>query len=166
MDYETQPDEQPVIDASQPDDLSEPSVEPIYIEPPVTALKLDRLTVNELRQYAAENGIDLGGARTHIKIVDAIMETIAPWLPPEEAAPVAPKFDFSELYGHMPDGFYKTLTNALHARGIIEPGDYFKAGAPELFRSAMLSVIKHDFLSVQTLAKTAWIERAEGRSRK
>lgn len=61
--------------------------------------------------------------------------------------------DLSPLFSHMPEGFQRDLTQALHARGLVEAKDYFAPGAADLFRSAMLSVIKHDFLSVQALAK-------------
>lgn len=61
--------------------------------------------------------------------------------------------DLSPLYGHMPDKFQRELYAALHAQGLVEAADYFKTGAAERFRAAMLSVIKHDFPSVQSLAK-------------
>ena len=61
--------------------------------------------------------------------------------------------DLSTLYPHMPPAFVSALTGELHTRGLVEPCDYLKPGAAELYRAALLSVIKHDFLSVQTLAK-------------
>lgn len=61
--------------------------------------------------------------------------------------------DLSTLYPHMPAAFVQALTRELHTRGLIEPCDYFKAGAAESYRAALLSVIRHDFLSAQTLAK-------------
>lgn len=61
--------------------------------------------------------------------------------------------DLSTLYAHMPPAFVQTLTGELHNRGLIEPCDYLKPGAAELYRAALLSVIRHDFLSIQTLAK-------------
>jgi hypothetical protein len=60
--------------------------------------------------------------------------------------------DLSPLYEHMPIDWQRALYQALHAQGLIEPADYFKPGAAERYRAAMLSVIKHDFLNVQTLA--------------
>lgn len=61
--------------------------------------------------------------------------------------------DLSPLFGHMPDEFQRSLYEALHAKGLVDAADYFKPGAAERFRSALLSVVKHDFFSVQTLAK-------------
>jgi hypothetical protein len=61
--------------------------------------------------------------------------------------------DLSEVYGHMPDDFQTRLYTALHAQGLVEAGDYLKAGADQRFKAAMLSVIRNDFLSVQTIAK-------------
>jgi len=72
----------------------------------------------------------------------------------EDAALGIPlSLDLSTLYPHMPPAFVSALTGELHTRGLIEPCDYLKPGAAELYRAALLSVIKHDFLSVQTLAK-------------
>lgn len=61
--------------------------------------------------------------------------------------------DLDRLYGHMPVEFQRSLYEALHAQGLVEPADFLKPGAGERFRAAMLSIIKHDFLSVQALAK-------------
>jgi hypothetical protein len=61
--------------------------------------------------------------------------------------------DLSPLFGHMPASFQKALTTALHAQGLIEPADYFKPGAAERYQRAMRTVLKHDFLSIQALAK-------------
>jgi hypothetical protein len=61
--------------------------------------------------------------------------------------------DLSPLFGHMPDTFQRELYAALAAQGLVEPADYFKKGAAERFRAAMFTVIKHDFLNVQTIAK-------------
>lgn len=61
--------------------------------------------------------------------------------------------DLSPLYSHMPEGFVRELTIACHAVGLVKPIDYFAPDAPNRFRAAMLSVIKHDFLNAQALAK-------------
>lgn len=61
--------------------------------------------------------------------------------------------DLSELYAHMPDDFLPRLYTALHAQGLVEAGDYLTAGADQRFKAALLSVIRNDFLSVQTIAK-------------
>lgn len=61
--------------------------------------------------------------------------------------------DLSPLFGHMPADWQRDLYKALHARGLVEPADFLKPTAADLFRSAMLSVIKHDFNNVQSLVK-------------
>jgi hypothetical protein len=61
--------------------------------------------------------------------------------------------DLTPLYGGLSEDFQQRLYKALHARGLVEPVDYFKSGAAERFRAAMLSAIKQDFYSVQALAK-------------
>ena len=61
--------------------------------------------------------------------------------------------DLASLFGHMPTEFQAELTSALYAQGLVKAADYFKPGASDRFRAAMLSVIKHDFLNVQALAK-------------
>lgn len=61
--------------------------------------------------------------------------------------------DLTELYGHMPADFQKSLYKALHAQGLIEPQDFFKSGAAERYQRALRTVLKHDFLNIQALAK-------------
>lgn len=61
--------------------------------------------------------------------------------------------DLSSLFGHMPDLFQRELYAALHAQGLVEAADYYKKGAAERFRAAMFTVIKHDFLNCQAIAK-------------
>lgn len=61
--------------------------------------------------------------------------------------------DLSTLYGHMPESFQKALYEALHAQGLIEPKDFFAAGAAERYQRAIRTVLKHDFLNIQALAK-------------
>lgn len=61
--------------------------------------------------------------------------------------------DLTKLYGHMPSSFQTELYKALHAQGLVEPADYFKPGASERYQRAMRDVVKHDFLSIQALAK-------------
>lgn len=61
--------------------------------------------------------------------------------------------DLSPLFGHMPADWQREFYKALHARGLVEAKDFLKPTAAELFRSAMLSVIKHDFHNVQSLIK-------------
>lgn len=77
-------------------------------------------------------------------------------LPPGEtdaSIGIPVSLDVSTLYVHMPPGFNRALHEALHAQGLIEPADYFKTGAADRFKAAMLTVIRHDFLNAQTLAK-------------
>lgn len=139
-------------------------VEPAYpaVHGPISALKFDIFTIPQLRAYAADNNIDLGNAKKHRDIVKRILE--AQTVEPAAPMSVSNGLDLSSLYEHMPPEFAEKLTKALHARGLVEPGDYFKAGAANLFRSAMLNVIKHDFLSAQALAQKVWVDNA-GRKR-
>jgi hypothetical protein len=62
-------------------------------------------------------------------------------------------FDLSPLFGHMPADFQREFYAALHAQGLVEPADYFKSGAAERYQAALRTVLKHDFLNIQTLAK-------------
>jgi hypothetical protein len=61
--------------------------------------------------------------------------------------------DLTPLFGHMPEAFQREFYKALHAQGLIEPADFFKSGAADRYRRALLTVIKHDFLSIQAIAK-------------
>ena len=61
--------------------------------------------------------------------------------------------DISGLYSHMPHEFIAEFTKALHAQSLIKPQDYFLPGASDKYRAALLMVIRHDFLSIQALAK-------------
>ena len=61
--------------------------------------------------------------------------------------------DLTPLFGHMAEPFQREFYKALHAQGLIEPADFFKPGAADRYRRALLTVIKHDFLSIQALAK-------------
>jgi len=58
------------------------------------------------------------------------------------------------LFGHMPVSFQARLSSELFERGLVEPSDFFKPGAAELTRGAILSVCKHDALSIISLAKS------------
>lgn len=61
--------------------------------------------------------------------------------------------DLSTLYEAMPTDFLRRLYEALHAQGLVEASDYFKPDASQRFKAAMLTVIRHDFLAAQTVAK-------------
>lgn len=92
----------------------------------------------EKRDYVDERGI-------HQRVIVPNGETDL-----KTGIPVS--LDVSSLYGHMPDTWQRDFYEALHAQGLVEPGDFFKPGAADRFKAAMLSVIRHDFLSVQALA--------------
>ncbi len=127
---------------------------------------LESMTIAQLRQHAADWDIDLGGAKKQGEILRIIRRAMDLDQVDDEPVtePVDNTFDLSSLYVHMPPAFTEKLTKALHARGLVQPGDYFKPNAAELFRSAMLSVIKNDFRSAQKLARTVWVRDA-GRKR-
>lgn len=77
-------------------------------------------------------------------------------LPPHETDKrrgIPLSLDLGELYGHMPPEFVAALTQALHRHGLVEAKDYFKKGAAEAYQRALRDVLKHDFQSIQALAK-------------
>ncbi|MBA3867783.1 MAG: hypothetical protein H0X30_01365 [Anaerolineae bacterium] len=61
--------------------------------------------------------------------------------------------DISSLYSHMPTDWLRDFTVALHAQGLIKPEDFFRPGASDRYKAAVLMVIRSDFLSIQALAK-------------
>lgn len=69
------------------------------------------------------------------------------------SAGIPVSLDVSKLYEHMPHDFVVQFTEALHAQGLVKPSDYFQPGASDRYRSALLMVIRHDFLNIQALAK-------------
>lgn len=79
-------------------------------------------------------------------------------LVPEDAtdlsAGIPVSLDISPLYLHMPSEFVVSFTKALHEQGLVKPEDYFQPGASDRYKAAFLMVIRHDFLSLQALAKT------------
>lgn len=77
---------------------------------------------------------------------------IAPEGERDLATGIPVSMDLDVLYAHMPAEWRRSLYAALHAQGLIEPADYFKPGASDRFRAAMLTVIRHDFLNAQSLA--------------
>ena len=68
----------------------------------------------------------------------------------EEGIPISVPVD--ELYTEMPLPFRQRITEALFNRGLIEPQDFFKPGASELVRNAILDVCKFDALDIITMA--------------
>lgn len=97
--------------------------------------------------------------RTELVKVDAIdtqgvpLRVLLPQGETDTSIGIPISLDLSTLYPHMPDEFLKRLYEALHAQGLVEPADYFKAGADQRFKAAMLTVIRKDFLDCQTIAK-------------
>lgn len=92
--------------------------------------------------------------RTTVKDDSGISRVVL--IPPGEAdasTGIPISLDLSPLFGHMPPAFQRDFYKALHDQGLIEPADFFKPGAAELYRRALFTVIKHDFLNVQALAK-------------
>lgn len=61
--------------------------------------------------------------------------------------------DLSPLYPHMPPEWLRALYEALHAQGLVEAPDFFKPGADQRAKAALLSVIRSDFLNMQAIAK-------------
>jgi|SRR5579864_88621 len=62
--------------------------------------------------------------------------------------------DITQLYSHMPIEFVARLSQALWDRGLVEPTDFFKPGAHELCRDAVLDTVKFDALSIVSLARS------------
>ncbi len=69
------------------------------------------------------------------------------------SAGIPVSLDISGLYEHMPQEWVRDFTVALHAQGLVKPQDYFQAGASDRYKQALLMIIRHDFLSIQALAK-------------
>lgn len=69
------------------------------------------------------------------------------------SAGIPVSLDISKLYAHMPHEFVVEFTAALHEQGLVKPSDYFQPGASDHYKRALLMVIRHDFLNIQTLAK-------------
>lgn len=59
--------------------------------------------------------------------------------------------DLSSLFGHMPIAFQRSLYEALYAQNLVKKSDYFKPDSAQRFQAALRTVIKHDFLDVQSL---------------
>lgn len=77
-------------------------------------------------------------------------------LVPDENAPLSEGIPISlpvdNLYHSAPTDFVVRLVNALFARELIEPEDFFKPGAAELTRNALLDSLKFDAMNIITLA--------------
>ncbi len=67
-----------------------------------------------------------------------------------EGVPVS--LDADRLFPQCSPDFRRKLVAELWARGLVEPCDFMKAGAPELIRAALLACVKSDVLDIITLA--------------
>lgn len=90
------------------------------------------------------DGRDRDGILRRVRVPDAKT-------PVDEGVPVS--LDVGSLYEHMPAAFTQALVEALWSRGLVEAADYLAPGAAERVRSALLSVVKADALSLITRAK-------------
>lgn len=70
---------------------------------------------------------------------------------PSEGIPLS--LDLDDLYAHMPPDFLRRLYTELWARGLVEPQDYLRPGAADLFMAALRAVVKYDALNAIALAK-------------
>jgi len=61
--------------------------------------------------------------------------------------------DISSAFEHMPPDWLREFTKALHAQSLVTPQDYFRPGASDRYKAALLMVIRSDFLTLQALAK-------------
>lgn len=71
-------------------------------------------------------------------------------IPLSEGIPVS--LPLENLYVDAPTEFVVRLTNALFARGLVEPEDFMKPGAAELVRVALLDTLRFDAQSIVSLA--------------
>lgn len=70
---------------------------------------------------------------------------------PHEGLPVSLELD--DIFPDAPPDFLTRLHNALWQQGLIEPQDYLKPGAPEIYKRALLSVVRLDFHRIRQLAQ-------------
>lgn len=57
------------------------------------------------------------------------------------------------LYPHMPVEFLQRLYPALWLRGIVTAEDALKPGAGALIAAAIMSIVQHDALTIQAVAR-------------
>ena len=69
----------------------------------------------------------------------------------DEGIPISLPID--NLFLHMPIEFRRELVNSLWDVGLIEPSHFLQPGATERIRAALLSIVKHDAMSVVAYAK-------------
>lgn len=70
----------------------------------------------------------------------------------EEGIPVS--LDADRIFVNSSIDFRRRLVDELWARGLIEPCDFNRAGAPELVRAAIVAANKADTIAILTLAKS------------
>lgn len=68
----------------------------------------------------------------------------------DEGIPVS--LDADRLYLNCSLDFRRRLVDELWARGLVEPCDFKRPGAPELTRAAVQAALKADTLAILTLA--------------
>lgn len=73
--------------------------------------------------------------------------------PPSEGIVVDMYDDLDALYNHVPVEWNVRLAQELKRRDLVEPEDFLAPDAPTRFRSAMLTVIKHDAMNAIAIAK-------------
>lgn len=74
-------------------------------------------------------------------------------VPPEEGIPADMYGQLEALYADAPASFRHRLYDALWRRGLIEPADFLRKDAGDLYRSAMLETLRFDALNAIALAK-------------
>jgi len=72
-------------------------------------------------------------------------------IPPDEGIMVS--VDLERIFDHMSPESLKQLYNECWIRGLIEPSDFQKPGAGELYVQVMRAVYRHDWLTVKNLAE-------------
>lgn len=76
---------------------------------------------------------------------------------PEEGIPADMYGQLDALYTDTPASFRHRLYNALWRRGLIEPADFLRKDAGDLYRSAMLETLRFDALNAIALAKESML---------
>lgn len=69
----------------------------------------------------------------------------------EEGIPISLHLD--ELFPEAPIEFRRELINQLWDMGFIVPNDFLQPGAADRIRAVLLSVVKHDAMSIQAYAR-------------
>jgi len=88
--------------------------------------------------------IDASGIPTRVLVPEGATDLSA-------GIPVS--LDISSAYAHMPNEWVREFTKALHVQHLVTPQDFFRKGASDSYKAALLMVIRSDFLTLQALAK-------------